>query len=83
MYNFGHIILDIIYDLDLGQVPYNTEEIDVGIVCREVNEKNSSSTIKPPVFFEVIQDSCTLFFGLCQILVISRSTVCGQYPPVT
>lgn len=67
-----------IYDLCLGQVPYNTEEIDVGIVCREVNEKNSSSTIKPQVVFEVLQNSSTLFFGLCQVLVISCSAVCGQ-----
>ncbi len=67
-----------LHDVDLGQAPYNTEEVDVGVVCSEVNEKNPSSSIEPQVVFEVRQDSSALFFGLCQVLIISCSAVCGQ-----
>lgn len=64
-------------------VPYDTEEIDVGIVCGKIYKNNSGSMVQPQIFFELCKDSSTVIFGQGKVLIVPCSTVCGQQTPVT
>lgn len=58
-------------------LPNNTEEIDVGVVCGEVDEDSPGSMIQPQVITERDQESSTFFFRQGQVLVVTPSAVCG------
>lgn len=64
-------------------VPYNTEEIDVCIVCGKIYKNSPGSMVQPQVIFEFCQNSSTFIFGQGKVLIVPCSTVCGQQTPVT
>ena len=63
-------------------IPYNTEQIYVGIIHCKVYKDRSSSSHYPKIVKHVIYDLCWRVLSCCQILNITCSTVCCQHAPV-
>ena len=67
----------------LLHLPHHTEEVNVGVVDREVNEDNPCPSLDPAVVKQVVNDVRGLRFVQSQVLHVASSTVCCQQTPVT
>lgn len=63
-------------------LPDDAEHVDVGVISGEVDEEHSGPSVQPQVVQQVLQDGGALLFGSPQVLIVSRSAVCGQQAPV-
>lgn len=58
-------------------LPQNTEQIDICIIHREINEDNSCSPIQPQFLLQDLQGFSTLFSGHLEVYIVSSPTVTG------
>ena len=64
-------------------IPGNTEEVDVAIVDREVEEHSPGASVQPEVVFEEAQLSSRLLSGPGQVLVVASTPIFRHLTPVT
>lgn len=65
-----------------NDLPYHTEEVNVGIIHREINENCTSSPVQPQVILQVLQNDSTFIHVCLEILVITTTTVDCYFAPV-
>lgn len=58
-------------------LPQNTEQINICIIHREINEDNSCPPIQPQLLLQNLQGFSTLFSGQLEVYVVSSPTVTG------
>ena len=66
----------------LDVLPGNTEEVDVSIVDREVEEDGSCASVQPEVLFEESQLKGRLLSGAGKVLVVTPPSICRHLAPV-
>lgn len=65
-----------------GDSPQNTEEIDVGVVDREVDEDHPSAPVQPQPLLKALEGLCTGLPGSWEVQVVTASTVASEPAPV-
>lgn len=58
-------------------LPQDTEQIDICIIHREINENNSCPPIQPQLLLQDLQGFSALFSGQLEVYVVSSPTVTG------